>query len=148
MFVMWYLPGVNTFYCPLFLYKFTKIDNYFFDMILNNRIFFQSPINFNDPFDCYVNLIFDSENDEDWKYYLSRHKELFKKYGIDLENKNHLEGLKKDLSKNGLMYKLHTEEFFKKLRKESSVFCVSEKKIALSCLLDWASGFGPKGVRG
>lgn len=48
---------------PTILYKYTKIDQYFYSLLINNEIWFSDPRNFNDPYDC--NLIYDTKVKED-----------------------------------------------------------------------------------
>lgn len=44
---------------PEFVYKYMKLDQYFYDLISNQELYFSSPADFNDPFDSklYVNPI-------------------------------------------------------------------------------------------
>ena len=42
---------------PRYLYKFCKVDEYLIDNLRKNQLWFSSSIDFNDPFDCKINLV-------------------------------------------------------------------------------------------
>jgi Protein of unknown function (DUF2971) len=39
---------------PEFIYKYFKINDNFYDFLLNDRLYFSNPYSFNDPFDCKI----------------------------------------------------------------------------------------------
>lgn len=43
-----------------FIYKYHKINQYAYDLIINNEVYFENPYKYNDPFDC--NLTIDGNN--------------------------------------------------------------------------------------
>ena len=49
---------------PRYLYKFMKADDNLIDNLKNNQLWFSSPKDFNDPFDCKINATLDMSNEE------------------------------------------------------------------------------------
>ncbi len=62
--------GVSTNRIPQFLYKY-KSQQYLKSLQVNNELWFSSPQDFNDPFDCQITLDADNTYDE-IAMYLSR----------------------------------------------------------------------------
>ena len=93
----------------LFLYKYYSSFDFILDTIINKRLYFSCPNDFNDPFDCrpkFSLIRCKNDNIEDWKEYLSilaKHEH----HGIpDVEAMKHAEAaLKKGLhqDKNWLL---------------------------------------------
>lgn len=49
---------------PKYLFKYCKLDQHFFDMIKNKKLWFSAPSDFNDPFDCNVSWNDDYSEDD------------------------------------------------------------------------------------
>jgi len=45
---------INPYHAPNTLFKYCKLDKYFYSMIENKQLWFSSPPDINDPFDCNV----------------------------------------------------------------------------------------------
>lgn len=116
---------------PKYLYKYKPIpsaDNSeeqdrFEDIILRNKLFFASPKNFNDPFDCQIVPNIPNDKKQIFKSYVELLKSSKKKYSESLklrsEHKNILNKLPNP--------KQHFENEIKALLKEyMRVFCLSE----------------------
>jgi len=52
---------------PEFIYKYVKLDDYFYELIRNKQLWFPSPKEFNDPFDCKLYL-FPGVINTGWEY--------------------------------------------------------------------------------
>ncbi len=63
---------------PQFVYKMRSINRYLFDTLINKEIWFSNPSDFNDPFDCDINMTFnDSEHSSIQSYFDNYLKEQF-----------------------------------------------------------------------
>lgn len=114
----------------LFLYKYYSNLDFVLDTILNKRIYFSSPNDFNDPFDCHPKFsLFRCKNDDisDWKYYLSA---LAKEQNPDISQNESIKHAEAAI-KNGLHqnkdWLLKNDQFCTQVHKEEL------KKIRISC---------------
>lgn len=73
---------------PRYLYRYRELDDNFNGIIEQNSMWFSSPVNFNDPFDCKVNLENDY-NENQIKEFLINHQN-YTEFKTDLVI-NHLE---------------------------------------------------------
>ena len=53
-------------------FRYQKIDEYTKDNLKNNVLYFNDPENFNDPFDCKIDIIYQGTK-EDWSNYILRY---------------------------------------------------------------------------
>jgi hypothetical protein len=55
---------------PQFVYRMRSINRYLFDTLINKEMWFSNPSDFNDPFDCDINMTFnDSEHSSIQNYF-------------------------------------------------------------------------------
>lgn len=55
-----------------YLYKYQPINKYSINTIVNSYIYLSSPLDFNDPFDCYFNLVCEGKDNELLKFFCER----------------------------------------------------------------------------
>lgn len=60
------------------LFKYVKIDDHFYNSILQNYLWFTDPSNFNDPYDCNLILPIKKYAKEDWIKYFQYAKDINK----------------------------------------------------------------------
>lgn len=56
-----------------YLYKYRPINEYTIKLLIHNELYFASPVSLNDPFDSKVNVIRESEKEEDWINWIENH---------------------------------------------------------------------------
>lgn len=75
---------------PQFVYRMRSINRYLFDTLINKEMWFSNPSDFNDPFDCDINMTFnDSEHSSIQNYFDNYLKKQFSSKeleGIDQNN--------------------------------------------------------------
>jgi len=64
---------------PEYLYKYTKVDQNFINMLVEKKLRFSSPLTFNDPFDCKLYDKYELDAKEWKKYFLSLDPEGYRK---------------------------------------------------------------------
>lgn len=57
---------------PQHLFKYRAINSYLDDIIINNRLWFSKATDFNDPFDCNIEVVTNNTTDEIRKYVTSK----------------------------------------------------------------------------
>jgi len=97
------------------LYKYTSIDSWSLDSLKNNSIHFTCPNDFNDPFDCRLNIYIDGTGNE-WE-----------KHKLRLQSSESIEELKKEF----LIPEDQSESFHTDVQKKAllttRVSCFSER---------------------
>jgi hypothetical protein len=90
------------------LFQFRKIDNYLFQTLINQTLWFSSPRVFNDPFDCQLPVQTDNSLEEITKYLLNLNNKIkyFSNRNDVLKRANELY-----LDKNQLKFFLHNKFF-------------------------------------
>lgn len=72
---------------PQFVYRMRPVNRFLFDNLINSQIWFSNPQDFNDPFDCDINMrIQNSTQDQMQRYFDNHLKNLFQ--NSELENIN------------------------------------------------------------
>lgn len=64
----------------LFWYKYHSVNRYLFDLLVNQEFWFSKPKDFNDPFDCNIDLHI--KDDEDLLSYLRKINQILKSLWI------------------------------------------------------------------
>lgn len=70
------------------IYKYFRINQFLYDTLISNQLYFSSLHQFNDPYDCYLSL-FDKISEDDFKVYLKNSnvpEDIMNKY-LDAFNK-------------------------------------------------------------
>ncbi|AYN04786.1 DUF2971 domain-containing protein [Flavobacterium sp. 140616W15] len=63
---------------PQFVYRMRSVNRYLFDTLINGEMWFPNPMDFNDPFDCDINMTFnDSQHSSIQHYYDTYLKKKF-----------------------------------------------------------------------
>jgi len=58
---------------PEYIYRMMKINQYLFDTLNNNEIWFSAPKDFNDPFDCDININIEGTKQEEIQEYFQKY---------------------------------------------------------------------------
>jgi len=135
----------------MYLYRYFSIDNKydhssFEKLLLHNELGFVSPRKFNDPFDCKLNITFNSSNESDWREY--------KRWALKIEHPNieetEIDNLANTFIKNGRYKEKETRDsqkdvFTKTLENLTSKyfiasFCQGEKPDNLLMWSHYANG--------
>jgi hypothetical protein len=129
---------------PSFLYKYYRIEKdkddkwsneqWIKEVILENKVYFPSPMTFNDPFDCRLNLLF-SGTEEEWITYLHR---AIKNSDFNLNRIQRINKVKAFMGQPN--YRKKAEENIKERVKKIGVFCLSEKNDDLLMWSHYTSG--------
>jgi len=117
---------------PRFLYKYRKIDKFTEDIFSRNRLYLPSPLEFNDPFDCRIEMSFDATEREQKK----RFKEILKDVRPE-SSRQERNALVKKLEKTGWIKNVinKAEAITAKMINGLRVLCLSAKN---NDLLMWS----------
>lgn len=116
------------------LFKYGTVNQYSEELFSSGRVFFQTPRNLNDPFECSPEFTFNG-TDEDFIEYLTREKQ--KRDGGSLEEARAEMSDVFTADRVFLPYKLEMirNHFYKSLSTEIGIYCLSERH---DSLLMWA----------
>ena len=111
---------------PRYLYKFCQIDKHLIDNLKNNQLWFSSSLDFNDPFDCKINLIKDMTPEE-----IEELANTLVEEGNINKNDRYkiVEVLKSKSEKSRTLLNNRIKEQLKKL----GICCFQKKKITFQC---------------
>jgi len=118
------------------LYKYQRINTYFYDLLINNEFYFATPNELNDPMDCNFNIV--NEGDEnDWRNWLDRFDFFSSKAKEVL-----FQHLKKNNFDENILFK--KDNNFDQVRNSFGITCFGEKKDNLTMWSHYADSH--KGV--
>jgi hypothetical protein len=76
---------------PQYVYKMSPANRFLFDSLINSQIWFSNPQDFNDPFDCDINLKIGNSTQAQMQDYFDNHlKKLFQKNDLQDINTNNI----------------------------------------------------------
>ena len=86
-------PFITAEHFPPKLYKYRDWDNKNHRKILNGELYFSSPLNFNDPFDCNISIAFEKlQNNIELQYrYFEKIANNSTEYRSDLDKQKEIE---------------------------------------------------------
>lgn len=108
------------------LYYYTKVDRFLFENLINSQLYFNSPKNFNDPFDCNAPMIYGVSSSEkimsDFYDYMLRGKLV--PFVLELSKEDFLEQWKNNpaLFEQRLRNKIQES-----IEEEFGILCLTEK---------------------
>jgi hypothetical protein len=117
---------------PSKLYKYRLIDDFTKDIILNRRVYFCAPADFNDPFDCKMPLDFSATDTE--------LQEWVTKVGSNLPVRVATMMSKGKAGLTPVFFEQLKQKYVQRLSRESSVFCVSEQRDDILMFAHYANG--------
>lgn len=68
---------------PQFIYRYRSFNNYTKDIFKNNELWFSNPVDFNDPFDCQINIDTNNSRGEIKTYFEKLIKETGQTFDVD-----------------------------------------------------------------
>lgn len=109
---------------PQFVYKYYKLNNFTEDVLRESKIWFGSPVNFNDPFDC--QLIPDTKNNK-------KEIELYLKDNATSLNRENRKRKSDELNKNPAEWRKIISSSLEKISSKSGItsFCGSNDNILM-----------------
>jgi hypothetical protein len=107
---------------PALIYKYTKLNQHFYDMLIRRELWFTSPSLFNDPFDCSMPIDFYITEEEACKSFINRARLIYPNYGVT-DDESPITAVKQLL------------EYVNSVRSVLGVFCCSAEK---DDLIMWA----------
>src|SRR5436190_23153922 len=114
------------------LYKYRGIDDRTRDIIVNHRIYFCAPAQFNDPFDCKMPLDFTS-TDTEFEQWV---RKVAPRFGLDPK-------ILVAQGRSGLppnYFETLTQKYLDQMTVQSSIFCVSEQPDDILMFSHYSSG--------
>jgi len=111
------------------IFKYHQINKFFYDLLINNELWFSDPLSFNDPFDCNLNIDANNNTKDIEKYY----KAAFwnKQENSDIDTK----ALKDSNFSNKKAFQRKLNSMSKEIFKKLGISCFAQTK---NNLLMWA----------
>ena len=135
---------------PLMLYKYvslsangnSEIDNLKINTLSNNQLYLASPLEFNDPYDCELNI---DISEQLQVFAKSMIENEIKKYAVNRATKRQYEKGKNKLSKEVendiIKLKIELQDDWEKLKKEIAVCCLSEYRNSILMWSHYANSY-------
>src|SRR5438067_2036584 len=117
---------------PSKLYKYRLIDDFTKDIILNHRVYFCAPADFNDPFDCKMPLDFAASDTELRSWVTNVGSKLPLQVAAMMS--------KGQAALTPVFFEKLKQKYLQRLSRESSVFCVSEQRDDILMFSHYANG--------
>ncbi len=135
---------------PFMLYKYVslsvngnaELDKIKIETFKNNQLFLSSPLEFNDPYDCELNI---DISEQLLVIAKSMVENEVRKYSVNREAKRHYEKerkkLEKDMEIDLVKLKIELENDWEKLKKEIAVCCLSEYRNSMLMWSHYANSY-------